>query len=66
MLSERTLRITGALCGIAGPIALAVYFAAPAFTSWPYAGAPAAQLTSRASSYQTLFFAVAWFQGWAF
>jgi hypothetical protein len=60
--SERNLRITAAVSGIAGPVALAVYFAAPAFTNWPYAGAPAARLTSYANSHQTLFFAGAWFQ----
>ena len=61
-MSDRALRGIAALCGILGPIALAVYFAAPAFTNWPYAGAPAAQLTAYASSHQTLFFAGAWFQ----
>jgi hypothetical protein len=61
-LSERALRITAALCGIAGPIALAVYFAAPAFTNWPYAGASAGSLTTYANSHQPLFFAGAWFQ----
>lgn len=60
-MSERTLR-GAALSGIAGPIALAVYFAAPAFTNWPYAGASAIHLTSYATSHQILFFAGAWFQ----
>jgi hypothetical protein len=50
------------LCGIAGPMALTVYFAAPALTNWPYAGASAAQLTAYATGHQTLFFAGAWFQ----
>jgi hypothetical protein len=59
---DRTLRNVAGLCGIAGPIALTVYFAAPALTNWPYAGASAAQLTAYANAHQTLFFAGAWFQ----
>jgi hypothetical protein len=59
---DRTLRNVAGLCGIAGPIALTVYFAAPALTNWPYAGASATQLTTYASHHQTLFFAGAWFQ----
>jgi hypothetical protein len=59
---EHTLRKIAGLCGIAGPIALTVYFAAPALTNWPYAGASAAELTAYANSHQTLFFAGAWFQ----
>jgi hypothetical protein len=58
----RTLRKVAGLCGVAGPIALTVYFAAPALTNWPYAGASAAHLTAYANSHQTLFFAGAWFQ----
>src|SRR5438874_8027841 len=61
-MSTPALRRLLAASGILGPIALAVYFAAPAFTNWPYAGAPAAQLTSYANSHQTLFFVGAWFQ----
>jgi hypothetical protein len=59
---DRTLRKVAGLCGVAGPIALTVYFAAPALTNWPYAGASAAHLTAYANSHQTLFFAGAWFQ----
>jgi hypothetical protein len=59
---DRTLRNVAGLFGIAGPIALTVYFAAPALTNWPYAGASAAQLTAYANTHQTLFFAGAWFQ----
>jgi hypothetical protein len=59
---DRTLSNVAGLCGIAGPIALTVYFAAPALTNWPYAGASATQLTTYASHHQTLFFAGAWFQ----
>lgn len=54
-------RWTGA-CGVAGPLALTVYFAAPAFLGWPYAGAPAADLAAYASAHDTLFYAGAWFQ----
>jgi hypothetical protein len=57
-----TLRNIAGVCGIAGPIALTVYFAAPAFTNWPYAGASATHLITYANSHQTLFFAGAWFQ----
>jgi hypothetical protein len=59
---DRTLRNVAGLCGVAGPIALTVYFAAPALTNWPYAGTSAAQLTAYANTHQTLFFAGAWFQ----
>ncbi|HYK98865.1 MAG TPA: hypothetical protein VEU77_10795 [Candidatus Acidoferrales bacterium] len=50
------------LSGIGGSIALTVYFAAPAFLGWPYAGAPATDLAAYASSRATLFYAGAWFQ----
>jgi len=59
---DRAVRNIAAVCGIAGPIALTVYFAAPALTNWPYAGASATQLTTYANHHQTLFFAGAWFQ----
>ena len=58
----RTVRGLAALCGVAGPAALTVYFAAPAFANWPYAGAPAARLVSYAMSHSSLFYAGAWFQ----
>lgn len=61
-MSERALRIASGLSGILGPIALAVYFGAPALTNWPYAGASAASLTSYATSHQILFFVGAWLQ----
>src|SRR4029077_18364463 len=51
-----------AACGIAGPLALTVYFAAPASLGCPYAGAPATDLAAYASSHATLFYAGAWFQ----
>ena len=59
---EPRLRAAAVICGIAGPLSLTVYFAAPAFTNWPYAGASVAQLTSYAASHQGLFYAGAWFQ----
>lgn len=61
-MSDHRVRTIAGLCGIAGPIALTVYFAAPALTNWPYAGASATHLTAYADSHQTLFFAGAWFQ----
>jgi hypothetical protein len=60
--TERTFRKAAALCGIAGPIALTVYFATPAFSNWPYAGASPANLTAYALDHQSLFYAGAWFQ----
>ena len=48
--------------GIAGPIVLTVYFGAPAFLGWPYAGGRATDLAAYASSHETLFYAGAWFQ----
>ena len=59
---ERTVRSVAALCGIAGPVALTIYFVAPALSGWPYAGASAVQLTRFALEHQTLFYAGAWFQ----
>lgn len=60
--SNEALRSLAVFCGVAGPIALTVYFAAPAFSSWPNAGASAAQITSYALGHQSLFYAGAWFQ----
>lgn len=51
-----------AACGIAGFVALAIYFAAPAFTGWPYAGAAPADLERYANAHPTLFYAGAWLQ----
>ncbi len=61
-MPDHAVRNIAAVCGIAAPIALTVYFAAPALTNWPYAGASAAHLTTYANTHQTLFFAGAWFQ----
>jgi hypothetical protein len=43
-------------------LALTIYFAAPAFANWPYAGAPPEDLMRYANSHSILFFAGAWFQ----
>lgn len=61
-MTERSLRQLGAVCGIAGPLLLTIYFAAPAFVGWPYAGAPADQLVEYAKTHAVLFYAGAWFQ----
>lgn len=62
MLDRRaTTRLTAA-CGVVGTVALIAYFAAPAFLSWPYSGAPAAQLTAYALNHQSVFYAGAWLQ----
>ena len=57
--SERSL---AAAAGIAGAIALGLYFAAPAFLGWPYAGASAPTLMSFANAHAALFFGGAWLQ----
>lgn len=61
-MSDRRLRRLGGASGIAGPLALTIYFTAPAVTGWPYAGASPDQLIQYATSHQSLFFAGAWFQ----
>jgi hypothetical protein len=60
--SARTFRLLVAACGLAGTLCLTVYFAAPAFTSWPYAGAAPDRLAAYALAHQSLFYAGAWFQ----
>jgi hypothetical protein len=61
-LDANRLRKLGALAGIAGPVLLVVYFGTPALTGWPYAGAPAQQLTDYANSHSLLFYAGGWLQ----
>ena len=61
-METMAIRRIAATCGIAGPLALTVYFAVPAFLGWPYAGVPAIQLKTYAVDHQTLFYAGAWFQ----
>lgn len=56
------LRLFGSLAGIAGPVLLVIYFATPAVTGWPYAGASADQLVRYANSHSLLFYAGGWLQ----
>ena len=58
VLETRVARI----CGVAGPVALAAYFVAPAVLGWPYAGAPVSALTAYALDHESLFYAGAWLQ----
>ncbi len=51
-----------AACGVAGPIALVAYFAAPAFLAWPYSGAPSGVLVTYATAHESLFYGGAWLQ----
>ena len=62
MKQETVRRPWAAACGIAGFVALAIYFAAPAFTGWPYAGAAPADLARYANGHTALFYAGAWLQ----
>lgn len=55
-------RQAAAVCGLLGPVLLVVYFAAPAVTAWPYAGASPHRLLTYAISHAGLFYAGAWFQ----
>jgi hypothetical protein len=55
-----SLRRWAASAGIAGPVALLVYFTAPALLSWPYAGASPGELSRYALDHETLFYAGAW------
>lgn len=56
------LRLLGSLAGIAGPVLLVIYFAAPAVTGWPYAGASPDKLLRYANSHSLLFYAGGWLQ----
>ncbi|MGI5133868.1 hypothetical protein [Streptomyces sp. CA-106110] len=58
----RGARRWGAWAGIAGPVLLIIYFAVPALTSWPYAGASPHQLITYANSHTLLFYAGGWLQ----
>lgn len=61
-----SIRVRGnliaAACGIVGPILLVIYFAAPAFTGWPYSGASPERLIVYATAHAWLFYAGAWLQ----
>ena len=61
MQSRSAIRLTAA-SGLAGTLALAAYFAAPAFLGWPFAGASPARLTAYALDHQSLFYGGAWLQ----
>ncbi|MEV0401972.1 hypothetical protein [Actinoallomurus sp. NPDC050550] len=61
-MSVDRLRLLGSLAGIAGPVLLVIYFAAPAVTGWPYAGASPDKLLRYASSHSLLFYAGGWLQ----
>ncbi len=60
--SPERLRRLGAACGIVGPVLLVIYFAVPAMTGWPYAGASPDRLVTYANSHQLLFYAGGWLQ----
>lgn len=62
LLSDARIRTLAGWFGIAGPLALTIYFVVPALVGWPYAGASEAQLVSYAHTHETLFYAGAWFQ----
>lgn len=59
--SKSAIRLTAA-SGAAGTLALAAYFAAPAFLAWPFAGASPARLTAYALDHASLFYGGAWLQ----
>jgi len=61
-MTDRSLSRFGMVCGIVGPLALTMYFATPAFVSWPSAGAPADQLVQFAKTHEVLFYLGAWLQ----
>ncbi len=56
------LRLLGTVAGVAGPLLLVIYFAAPAVTHWPYAGAKPKELVDYADSHSLLFYAGGWLQ----
>jgi hypothetical protein len=60
--SKRRLERGGAIAGIAGPLLLAAYFAAPAIGGWPFAGTTPAALIAYASAHELLFYAGGWLQ----
>jgi hypothetical protein len=62
-MTATTFRRLVAVSGILGPIALAVYFAAPWLVNWPMGNVTSEQLASFASHNRSIFFLGAWFQG---
>ena len=62
LMAPSRVRSVAAACGLAGPLALTVYFGAPALMAWPFSGTSANQLRAYVLGHQTLFYAGAWFQ----
>ena len=62
-MTDRTFRRLVAISGILGPIALAVYFAAPWLVNWPMGNVSSEQLATFATHNRDIFFLGAWFQG---
>jgi hypothetical protein len=62
-MTATTLRRLVAASGLLGPIALAVYFAAPWLVNWPMGNVTNEQLATFASHNRGMFFLGAWFQG---
>jgi hypothetical protein len=61
-VSERRLRILGAACGIAGPIALTLYFSAPALLAFPAGTVSNADLAAYTAGHASIFYLGAWLQ----
>jgi hypothetical protein len=61
-MSDQSLRKLGVACGIIGPLLLTMYFATPAFVSWPTAGVPPDQLMQYARAHEVIFYLGAWLQ----
>ena len=61
-MTDQSLRKLGVVCGIIGPLLLTMYFATPAFVSWPTAGAPPDQLMQYAKTHEAVFYLGAWLQ----
>jgi hypothetical protein len=61
-MTDRSLRKLGMVCGILGPLLLTMYFATPAFVSWPDAATPPDQLLQYAKAHEVLFYLGAWLQ----
>jgi hypothetical protein len=54
---DRNLARIGAIAGIAGPLLLVIYFATPAVSGWPHAGASPDTLIRYALGHEILFYA---------
>ena len=60
--AEHKERVLAAVAGILGAVLLVIYFTAPAFLGWPYAGASADTITTYANANAALFYGGAWLQ----